>query len=62
MGVYTGEKVAEIELNPGKYIPSRVVLGGMEISVWYPGQKRTKLKDLRNHMKYLNFSIEVKPC
>ena len=41
MGVYTGERVADIELNPGKYIPSRVVLGGMEVSVWYPGQKRT---------------------
>ena len=31
----------ELEFKMGSYIPSKTILSGTEISVWYPGQQRT---------------------
>ena len=43
LDVFTGERCIEVQLGPGMYLPSKVVLGGMEVHVWYPGQQRTCL-------------------
>ena len=41
LDVFTGERCIEIEFNACSYIPSKVILSGTEVSVWYPGQQRT---------------------
>ena len=39
--ILNGEKSVRMELRRNIYIPSKICLGGAEISVWYPGQKKT---------------------
>ena len=41
LDVFTGERCLEMELKIGAYIPSKIILSGTEVSVWYPGQQRT---------------------
>ena len=41
MDVFTGERCLEIEFSMCSYIPSKIILSGVEVSVWYPGQQRT---------------------
>ena len=43
LDIFTGERCLEIEMKMGSYIPSKIILSGYEVSVWYPGQQRTCL-------------------
>ena len=41
LDVFTGERCVEIEFNMCAFIPSKIILSGTEVCVWYAGQQRT---------------------